>query len=105
MTFDDDMAYLMRFFKEGRTGGDFEAGIERGVRALLVNPDFLFRTETDPAGATPGAAYRVSNLELASRLSFFVWSSTIIDHSFGFLAFFSTVNPRLNSTTSRWSCD
>ena len=72
---DDDLAYLMRFFKEGRTGGDFESGIERGVRALLVSPDFLFRTETDPAGTTPGAAYRVSNLELASRLSFFVWSS------------------------------
>ncbi len=72
---DEDLAYLMRFFKEGRTGGDFEAGIERGVRALLVSPDFLFRTETDPAGTTPGAAYRVSNLELASRLSFFVWSS------------------------------
>jgi len=71
----DDLAYLMRFYKEGRTGGDFESGIERSVRALLVSPDFLFRMATEPAGAAPGTAYKVNNLELASRLSFFLWSS------------------------------
>ena len=72
----DDTAFLMRFFKEGRKeGGDFDAGIERAVRALLVSPDFLFRLETDPAGVAPGAVYRVSDLELASRVSFFLWSS------------------------------
>ena len=71
----DDLSYLTRFFKEGRQDADFEAGIERAVRALLVNPDFLFRTSTEPAGVTPGGVYKVSNLELASRLSFFLWSS------------------------------
>ncbi|MGE3405007.1 MAG: DUF1592 domain-containing protein, partial [Vicinamibacterales bacterium] len=72
---DDDLAYLMRFFKEGRAEADFEAGIERAVRALLVTPDFLFRAEFDPAGVPAGAPYKISNLELASRLSFFIWSS------------------------------
>jgi mono/diheme cytochrome c family protein len=72
---DDDLQYLMRFFKEGRAEGDFDAGIERAIRALLVSPEFLFRIETDPAGIAPGAAYRVSDLDLASRLSFFLWSS------------------------------
>ena len=71
----DDLAFLMRFYKEGRQTGDFEAGIERGVRALLVSPAFLFRAEIDPAGVTPGGVYKVNDLELASRLSFFLWSS------------------------------
>jgi len=71
----DDLAFLTRFYREGRQDGDFETGIERAVRALLVNPSFLFRLETDPAGVAPGAPYTVSDLELASRLSFFIWSS------------------------------
>jgi Protein of unknown function (DUF1592)/Protein of unknown function (DUF1588)/Protein of unknown function (DUF1585)/Protein of unknown function (DUF1587)/Protein of unknown function (DUF1595) len=58
----------------GRDGG-FEAGIEMGLSAVLVSPEFLFRIERDPAGLAPGTAYRVSDLELASRLSFFLWSS------------------------------
>jgi len=74
-TTEDDLSFLMRFYKEGRADGDFDAGIERSIRALLVSPDFLFRTETDPPGATPGVPYPVNNLELASRLSFFLWSS------------------------------
>jgi mono/diheme cytochrome c family protein len=53
----------------------FEAGIQRALERLLVDPEFLFRVEQDPAGAAPGAAYRISDLELASRLSFFLWSS------------------------------
>jgi hypothetical protein len=53
----------------------FEAGIERALERLLVDPEFLFRVEHDPAGTAPGSAYRVSDLELASRLSFFLWSS------------------------------
>jgi mono/diheme cytochrome c family protein len=74
-TTNDDMAYLMRFYQEGRKDSNFDNGIERAVRALLVSPEFLFRTETEPAGVAPGAPYRVSDLELASRLSFFLWSS------------------------------
>src|SRR5204862_424453 len=53
----------------------FEAGIEMALRAVLVSPEFLFRVEQDPANAAPKTAYRISNLELASRLSFFLWSS------------------------------
>jgi len=65
----------MKFFKDARTDGGFEAGIEMGVRSVLVSPEFLFRVEQDPAGVAPNTAYRISNLELASRLSFFLWSS------------------------------
>ena len=70
-----DVSALLTFYDEGRAVGGFEAGIERAVRALLVSPDFLFRVVSDPAGTAPGAPYRLSDLELASRISFFLWSS------------------------------
>ena len=72
-----DVDGLMAFFTEGAVadGGGFEAGIERALRALLVSPDFLFRAVTDPTGVAPGSPYRLSDLELASRISFFLWSS------------------------------
>ena len=63
------------FYREGYAEGGFEAGVETALRALLTSPEFLFRIERDPAGAEPGTAYRVGDLELASRLSFFLWSS------------------------------
>ena len=79
---DADLQTLLAFYKEGgrRTkGSDFELGIERAVEGLLVSPEFLFRVEREPAGAGAGcrigAIYRISDLELASRLSFFLWSS------------------------------
>jgi mono/diheme cytochrome c family protein len=88
---DDALADLMKFYGEGRAeGGSFDAGIELAIRRLLVSPEFLFRIETDPDGPaapvrrvatasdnTParGAIYRVPDLALASRLSFFLWSS------------------------------
>jgi hypothetical protein len=59
----------------GQAAGDFESGIQKALEALLVAPEFLFRIEQDPPRAEPGKAYRVSDLELASRLSFFLWSS------------------------------
>jgi mono/diheme cytochrome c family protein len=65
----------MAFFREGRAEGNFDAGISRALSAVLINPEFLFRVETEPKNATSGAAYRISDLELASRLSFFLWSS------------------------------
>ena len=72
---DADIKELLTFYKEGRAdGGAFEAGIENGVRALLASPQFLFRIEQDPSIA-PGTVYRVSDIDLASRLSFFLWSS------------------------------
>ena len=70
-----DLAPLVAFYEQGRLAGGFEAGIERALRALLVSPDFLFRVVSDPPGAEPGTPYRLSGLELASRISFFLWSS------------------------------
>lgn len=73
---DPDLAGPLRFYREGAAnGGGFEAGIEQALAAVLVSPQFLFRIESDPAGPAPGRAYRVSELELASRLAFFLWSS------------------------------
>jgi hypothetical protein len=73
---DTDMKRLLEFYTKERTsGGDFDAGIEGALRFLLVHPRFLYRIEQDPATAAPGTTYRVSDVELASRLSFFIWSS------------------------------
>ena len=70
-----DVQPLLAFYEKGRAGNDFAAGIQRALEALLVSPDFLFRIEQDPARYTPGKAYPVTDVELASRLSFFLWSS------------------------------
>lgn len=72
---DADVAVPMKFYRDARQEEGFEAGIEMGVRAVLVNPEFLFRIEKDPAGLKPGSDYRIGDVELASRLSFFLWSS------------------------------
>ena len=72
---DADLKPLMTFYRGGREQRDFDFGIEKALRALLVSPDFLFRVEQDPAGSAPGSVYRISDLELASRLSFFLWST------------------------------
>ena len=73
---EDDAEVLVDFFRVGRgEAGTFDDGIERGVLRILTDPDFLFRVERDPAGVAPGTPYQVSDLELASRLSFFLWSS------------------------------
>ena len=72
---DEDIGRLLVFYERGRAGGSFDTGIEMALRRLLVSPEFLFRVERDPDGAAAGASYRVSDLELASRLSFFLWSS------------------------------
>jgi mono/diheme cytochrome c family protein len=65
----------MAFYRKGRAAGDFEAGITVAVTAVLTNPEFLFRVESDPKKIPASGVYRVSDLELASRLSFFLWSS------------------------------
>ncbi len=69
------MTSLMSFYDAGRREGAFDRGIELATRAVLVSPKFVFRVERDPAGVTPGSAYRISDVDLASRLSFFLWSS------------------------------
>ncbi|MCU1328747.1 MAG: hypothetical protein JWN34_4117, partial [Bryobacterales bacterium] len=65
----------MAFYRKGRAEGDFEAGITAALSAVLTNPEFLFRVESDPKKVAAGGVYRISDLELASRLSFFLWSS------------------------------
>jgi hypothetical protein len=72
---DDDVQTLLGFFERARAAGTFDDGIRSALERVLVSPDFLFRIEADPAGVAPGGAYRVSDVELASRLSFFLWSS------------------------------
>jgi len=73
---ENDIATLMNFFQQGRKdGGSFESGIDLGLRRVLASPKFVFRAERDPAGLAPGAPYRVADVDLGSRLSFFLWSS------------------------------
>ena len=71
----EDLESLMTFYREGYEEGGFEIGVRLGLQAVLAKPEFVFRFERLPAGIGPGETYRVSDLELASRLSFFLWSS------------------------------
>jgi mono/diheme cytochrome c family protein len=70
-----DIEMPLAFFEQGRADGDFENGIELALRALLTSPEFLFRIERDPEQAPAESAYKLSDVALASRLSFFLWSS------------------------------
>jgi mono/diheme cytochrome c family protein len=72
---DKDLVAIMPFYEEGRKEKDFELGIQTALERLLVSPQFLYRVERDPPGLAAGTAYRLTDLELASRLSFFLWSS------------------------------
>lgn len=65
----------MAIYRQGRTEGDFDAGITKGLGAVLASPKFLFRVESDPSSIAANGVYQVSDLDLASRLSFFLWSS------------------------------
>jgi hypothetical protein len=69
------MNTLMDFYKRGRAKGNFESGIESSLQFILASPAFLFRVEPDPAGIAPNTAYRLDDYALASRLSFFLWST------------------------------
>jgi hypothetical protein len=70
-----DLESMMTFYEEGRRDGTFEDGVELALRRLLTSPQFLVRAEKEPANLATGKTYRISDLELASRLSFFLWSS------------------------------
>ena len=70
-----DVQTVLRFYRDGRTGADFDAGIREGVERILAAPSFLFRVERQPAGLAPGSVYALNDVDLASRLSFFLWSS------------------------------
>jgi hypothetical protein len=80
---DADLESLRRFYVQGRKKGSFEAGIELALRAMLVDPDFLFRSARSSSSAPAGTVAPVSDIELASRLSFFLWSSIPDDELLG----------------------
>ena len=72
---DPALGILLEFFAAGRARGSFDTGIQQAVARVLVDPEFIFRFEAEPAALAPGELYAISDLELASRLSFFLWSS------------------------------
>jgi len=72
---DEDLEVLLASYRDGSRAGGFESGLEMAIRSILVSPEFLFRIENQPAGAVVNTPYRVSDRDLASRLSFFLWSS------------------------------
>lgn len=72
---ESDINGLVEFYNQGQLEGGFETGIQFALERLLVSPDFLFRIEQDPVSADPGSMYEISETELASRLSYFLWSS------------------------------
>ena len=71
----EDIDTLMGFFHAGRAGGDFDSGVQMIIQRTLSDPKFIYRAEAEPQEAEPGERYRISDIELASRLSFFLWSS------------------------------
>jgi len=71
----DDLADLVRLYEQGRKGGDFESGIRLALQGILANPRFLFRLEQAPATIRAGQSYRINDIDLASRLSFFLWGT------------------------------
>jgi hypothetical protein len=72
---DGDVESLLNLYQKGRNKGGFEDGIELALQYILADPEFIFRGEADPQNVKPGQPYRISDLELASRLAFFLWSS------------------------------
>jgi hypothetical protein len=73
---DNDLETLLGLYQRGRNeGGNFDSGIEAAIQLILASPEFLIRFEPDPANLAPGAVYRIRDLELASRLAFFLWSA------------------------------
>jgi hypothetical protein len=72
---DSDTEGLLNFFQQGRNGGNFDTGVRTALQAMLASPNFVFRFEDVPLSVAPGQNYRITDLELASRLSYFLWSS------------------------------
>jgi mono/diheme cytochrome c family protein len=71
----DEVQGLMGFYQDGRKQGDFELGVRTALQAILASPQFIFRLERAPAGVKPGQNYRITDIDLASRLSYFLWST------------------------------
>ncbi len=72
---ENDLESLLGFYQRGRNGGNFDSGIRTALQAMIASPEFVFRFERTPAGAAAGKNFRINDLELASRLSYFLWSS------------------------------
>jgi mono/diheme cytochrome c family protein len=72
----DEVQGLLGFYEDGRKQGDFEIGIRTALQAILASPQFIFRLERAPAGVKPGQNYRITDIDLASRLSYFLWSTS-----------------------------
>src|SRR5207244_41169 len=72
---DADVETLLGFYRDGRLENNFDAGIQRGLERMLAAPSFLFRIEREPSATVAGSPFRLGDLDLASRLSFFLWSS------------------------------
>src|SRR4029077_8832249 len=70
-----DMEWVLGFYQQGHREGTFQDGIELALRRILTSPQFLVRAEREPENLKPGQPYRITDLELASRLSFLLWSS------------------------------
>ena len=92
---DADLQKPMELYREARISEDFDAGIEMALSAVLVSPRFLFRIEQDPGAVAPRTAYQISDLELASRLSFFLWSSIPDDELLDLAANSKLSNPEV----------
>jgi len=96
-----DLDDLLPFYTAGRAERDFDLGVQRALERLLVSPQFLFRIEREPANVAAGTAYRVSNLELASRLSFFLWSSIPDDQLLDLAAAGKLTDPKILEQQAR----
>jgi hypothetical protein len=89
----EEVDELLSFYGKGATLGGFEIGIQYGIARLLMDPRFLYQVENEPGGLAPGSVYAISDVELASRLSFFLWSS-IPDEELQTLAAAGTLHER-----------
>jgi hypothetical protein len=102
----DDVPQLIDLYKQGAETGGFETGIRLALQKILVSPDFIFRMELDPAGTPAGSVRQVSDIELASRLSFFLWSSIPDDELLAVAERGELSNPKvLESQTRRMLAD
>jgi mono/diheme cytochrome c family protein len=103
---DHDLQTLLGFYREGRAGGSFDAGIQRGIERILAAPSFLFRIEREPVGLRVGSAYRLDDVDLASRLSFFLWGSIPDDELLDTAARAQLKDPKvLEQQVRRMLCD
>jgi mono/diheme cytochrome c family protein len=103
---DADLETPLSFYQRTRNHGNFEAGIQNALTYVLASPNFLYRAESDPAGSAPGSIHPISDLELASRLSFFLWSGPPDDELLNLAAQFKLKDPTtLRKQTLRMLAD